>query len=130
MMRQMCKGKIHRAVITGADINYEGSITISSELMDAAGIIEYEKVTVADINNGQRFETYVICDKQNSGQICLNGAAAKLVNVGDRVIILSYGFYSPEELTGFTPKMVLVNERNEIEKIKKSATPYELVSEF
>jgi len=124
----MCKGKIHRAVITAADINYEGSITISSELMEAAEIIEYEKVTVADINNGARFDTYVIKDSKNKGQICINGAAAKLVDVGDKTIILSYGLYSEEEIKEFTPRMVLVNETNQITKIKSSVTPYEMMT--
>lgn len=127
MLVQMCKGKIHRAVITKLDINYEGSITISEELLTAAGIIEYEKVTIANLNNGNRFETYAICDRQNKGQICLNGAAAKLAQKGDKIIILSYGLFQQEELKNFHPKMVLVDDHNSIKEIKNSVTAYTLV---
>ncbi len=114
MQRTMCKSKIHRATVTGADLNYVGSITIDPDLMEAADLIEYEKVQVVDINNGARFETYVITGERGAGEICLNGAAARLVHAGDRVIIMSYGQYEEAELTNYRPAFVFVDDENRI----------------
>ncbi len=94
----MLKGKIHRAVVKQAELNYVGSITIDPELMDAAGILEYEMVQIVDVENGNRFETYTICGEAGSGMICLNGAAARQVQVGDHVIIMCYASMTPEEV--------------------------------
>ncbi len=112
----MLKSKIHRARVTGADINYEGSITIDTRLMKAADILPYEKVHVLNINNGARFETYAI--EGEKGEICLNGAAARLAMKGDIVIILSYQEISDENLNGYHPRLVYVNEKNDITGIK------------
>lgn len=117
MFLTMLKSKIHRATVTQSDLNYVGSITIDKALMDAAGLLEYEKVQVADIDNGNRFETYVIVGEENSGCICLNGAAAKCVEVGDRVIIMAYAQMTPEENEKHLPKVVFVNDKNEITEI-------------
>ena len=95
----LLKAKIHRAVVTQADLDYVGSITIDSNLLSESGILEYEKVEIADIDNGNRFETYAIAGEAGSGVICLNGAAAKCVNVGDKVIIMAYAYMTPERLT-------------------------------
>ena len=111
------KSKLHRVTVTQSDLNYVGSITIDKELMDAAGILEYEKVQIADIDNGNRFETYVIAGEENSGCICLNGAAARCVEVGDKVIIMAYAQMTPEENKNHFPKVVFVNEKNEITEI-------------
>ena len=112
MLITMLKSKIHRAVVTQSDLNYVGSITIDEELMEAAKIFEYEKVQIADVDNGNRFETYVIAGERGSGVICLNGAAARCVKKGDKVIIMAYAEMSPEEAKTFKPKVVFVNEKN------------------
>ncbi len=108
------KSKIHRATVTQSELNYVGSITIDKALMDAAGLVEYEKVQIADIDNGNRFETYIITGEENSGCICLNGAAAKCVTVGDKIIIMAYAQMTPEEIKNYKPDVVFVNEKNEI----------------
>ena len=113
-MRNMLKSKIHRATVTDANINYEGSITIDKKLMEAADIIPYEQVHVLDINNGARFTTYAIEGEAGSGEICLNGAAARLAVKGDLVIILTYFQLEEDELQNYKPKIVHVNERNAI----------------
>lgn len=112
MTLEMLKSKIHRAVVTQAELNYVGSITIDEKLMDAAGIVEYEKVQIADVDNGERFETYVIAGEAGSGIICLNGAAARLVSAGDKVIIMSYAQMTREEIKNNPPKVVFVDEKN------------------
>ena len=104
----MLKSKIHRATVTQSDLNYVGSITIDKALMDESGILEYEKVQIADIDNGNRFETYIIAGEENSGCICLNGAAAKCVEVGDKVIIMAYVQMTPKENENHYPKVVLL----------------------
>lgn len=109
-MRTMLKSKIHRARVTRANLNYEGSITIDRELMDAADILPYEKVQVLDINNGTRLETYAI--EGGPGEICINGAAARLISEGDLVIILSYRLVPEEEASIYPPKMVYVDSEN------------------
>lgn len=115
MRRMMCKSKIHRALLTGADVNYVGSITIDRELMDAADLLEFEKVQVLNVTNGARFETYVIEGARGSGVLQLNGAAARLGVVGDLLIVISYAEYEELELSdGFSPKVVLVDEKNRI----------------
>lgn len=106
------KSKIHRAVVTQAEIDYIGSITIDESLMEAAGIVEYEKVQVVDVDNGQRLETYVISGEAGSGIICLNGAAARCVEVGHKVIIMSYAVMTPDELKNTPPKVVFVDNNN------------------
>lgn len=112
MFRQMFKSKIHRATVTAADLNYVGSITIDGDLMERADILEYEKVLVLNINTGARLETYVMTGERGSGEICLNGAAARLVQVGDKLIIISFGCYEQNELKGFKPTVVCVDEHN------------------
>ena len=117
MNLEMLKGKIHRVTVTEAELNYVGSITIDSALMKAAGILEYEKVQVVDINNGNRLETYVIAGEENSGVICLNGAAARLVSVGDKVIIMAYCTMTADEAKTHKPSVVFVDDNNKIKKI-------------
>ena len=118
MQLELLKSKIHRATVTDANLNYEGSITIARDLMDAANILPYEKVGVLDVNNGNRLDTYVIEGKAGSGVICLNGAAARLVQPGDLVIIVAYATMSPEEAKTWKPTVIRVNGKNEIiEKI-------------
>lgn len=112
MTIEMLKGKIHRAVVKQAELDYVGSITVDEDLMDAAGIIEYEKVQVVDVNNGNRFDTYVISGERGSGMICLNGAAARCVSVGDKVIIMAYAQMTPEEAKAHKPTVVFVDEDN------------------
>mgnify|MGYP001241604522 FL=1 len=112
MQRVMCKSKIHRATVTGADLNYEGSITIDALLMEAADIVEYERVQVVNINNGARFETYAMRGEPGSGAIVLNGAAARLAHPGDQVIIISYASYEASELEDFEPRLVFVDAQN------------------
>jgi aspartate 1-decarboxylase len=113
----MLKSKIHRATVTQSDLHYVGSITIDKKLMDSSGLLEYEKVQIADIDNGNRFETYVIAGEENSGCICLNGAAAKCVQVGDKVIIMAYAQMKKSEVENHLPKVVFVNDKNEIIEI-------------
>ncbi len=114
MQLSMLKSKIHRAVITQAELDYVGSVTIDEELMEAAGIFEYEHVHIVNVNSGSRIETYVIAGERGSGVICLNGAAARSGQKGDTVIIMSYAAMSPEEADKHRPKVVFVNDRNEI----------------
>jgi len=113
----MLKGKIHRATVVQAELDYVGSITVDEDLLDAAGILEYEKVQIVDINNGSRFETYTIAGKRGSGLICLNGAAARCVQVGDKVIIMSYCEMNGEEAKEHKPAVVFVDHSNKIKEI-------------
>ena len=108
----MLKSKIHRAIVTQAELNYVGSITIDAELLEKAGILEYEKVQVADIETGARFETYTIAGTPGSGIICINGAAARLTGVGNKIIIMAYADMTPEEAKNFKPTVVFVDEKN------------------
>lgn len=117
MIRYMLKSKVHRAVVTDADLNYVGSITLDKDLMEAADIVANEKVTVVNNNNGERFETYVIEGERGSGIVCLNGAAARLVQKGDIVIILTYTILDDKECEDFKPRLVYVNEKNQVEKV-------------
>jgi aspartate 1-decarboxylase len=118
MYINLLKSKIHRATITEANLDYVGSITIDEDLMDASEIIKNEKVQVADINNGNRFETYVIPGKRGSGMVCLNGATARLVLPGDLIIIMSYALLEKQEAKEFEPKIVFVNKENRVVEIK------------
>ena len=113
----MLKSKIHRATVTQADVDYVGSITIDEELMINSGILEYEKVQVADVNNGNRFWTYVIAGEKGSGTICVNGAAAHKVELGDKVIIMSYAQMTEEEVKDNPPKVVFVDDDNKITRV-------------
>ncbi len=108
----LCRAKIHRVRVTDANLAYEGSITIDTELLEAAGIVPYEKVQVVNVNNGARLETYVIQSEGGSGEVCLNGPAARLGQVGDIIIIIAYGHFSPGEAKGFVPRVITVDEKN------------------
>lgn len=116
MLVELLKSKIHRATVTDKNLEYEGSITVDEGLMMTAGIAEYEKVHVLNLNNGSRFETYVIKGKKGSGDICINGAAARLAEKGDKVIIVSYGFMDAAEASRCRPKIVKVDARNKPHK--------------
>ena len=118
MLRTMCKGKIHRATVTQANLNYIGSITIDQDLLEAANIYPYERVQVVNINNGSRLETYAILGARGSGVICLNGAAARLTAEGDKVIIISYAQFTEEEIRTLVPEIVFVDEDNKITEQK------------
>jgi len=115
VIRTMMKSKIHRATVTDADLNYVGSITIDPELLEAADILEHEQVAVVDVNNGQRFETYTILGERGSGEVKVNGAAARLVHHGDVVIVISYAQYSESELETYAPRVVHVDAENRID---------------
>lgn len=115
MLRTMCKSKIHRATVTAADLNYIGSITIDPVLMEAADLREFEQVHVVNVNNGARFETYVIPGMPGAGEICLNGAAARLAHPGDKVIVISYAQYDEAEMEAYRPTFIFVDEANRIE---------------
>lgn len=110
----MLKGKLHRATVTEADLNYVGSITVDSKLLEAAGIYEYEKVAIVDVNNGNRFETYTIAGEPGSGIICLNGAAARCVQTGDKIIIMAYAELEESEVADHKPKVVFLEDDNVI----------------
>ncbi len=112
MRRRMMKSKVHRATVTDADLHYVGSITVDRDLMDLADLMEFEQVAVVDVDNGARLETYVIEGERGSGDVCVNGAAARLVSPGDRVIIISYADYEPAELEGYEPQVVHVDQAN------------------
>ena len=117
MTVQMLKGKIHRAVVVQAELNYVGSITVDPQLMEAAGILEYEKVQIVDVENGSRFETYTIEGERASGMICLNGAAARMLQTGDHIIIMCYCDMTPEEAKNHKPKVVFVDGENHIARV-------------
>ncbi|WP_391121796.1 aspartate 1-decarboxylase [Psychrobacillus sp. L3] len=117
MLRMMLNSKIHRAVVTEADLNYVGSITIDQNILDAVGMLPNEKVHIVNNNNGARFETYIIAGERGSGVICVNGAAARLVQRGDIVIILSYAYVMNEEAQTHQPTVAIMNENNTIKQI-------------
>ena len=112
----MLNAKIHRATVTRADLNYEGSLTIDRDLMDAVGILSFEKIKIYNITNGERFDTYAIEGPRGSGVIGLNGAAARKGMAGDLIIIVTYGIYSEEELQNYHPRIILLNERNQVKE--------------
>ncbi|NLW08106.1 MAG: aspartate 1-decarboxylase [Clostridia bacterium] len=124
MWRIMMKSKLHRARVTEANLNYVGSITIDSELMERAGILPNEKVQVVNNNNGARFETYTIAGPAGSGIICVNGAAARLVQPGDIVIIIAYGIFNDAEAKTYKPRVLLLDERNKVEAILSGEEPF------
>lgn len=117
MKRSFLKSKIHRAVITQTELHYEGSLTIDKKIMEEADVLELEKVSVVNINNGERFETYVIPGERGSGTICLNGAAARKAIVGDKVIIMTFCDLDETEISNFEPKIVLLDEDNKIKSV-------------
>lgn len=118
MLLEFLYSKIHRATVTDANLNYVGSITIDETLLKVANIKEWQKVEILDVNNGERFQTYVIKGKADSGEICLNGAAARKVQKGDKVIIVTYGQFEEKELQNFKPTIVIVDDNNKIMQIK------------
>lgn len=122
----MLKSKIHRATVTQAELNYVGSITVDIALLEQAGIFEYEKVQIVDVNNGARFETYTIAGERGSGVICLNGAAARMVQPKDKIIIMAYAEVTPEEAKDLRPAVLFVDEKNHVTRV----TNYEKHSEI
>lgn len=113
----MLKSKIHRATVTQAELDYVGSITVDIALLEQAGIFEYEKVQIVDINNGARFETYTIAGERGSGVICLNGAAARMVQTKDKIIIMAYAEVTPDEAKNLRPTVLFVDEKNKVTKV-------------
>lgn len=126
MLLDMLKCKIHRATVTQAELDYVGSITIDAKLLAASGLLPYEKVHIVNINNGERFETYVIEGPADTGVICLNGAAARKVQVHDKIIIMAYAQVTPEEARVLKPQVVFVTDDNKVEKI----TDYEKIGKI
>lgn len=117
MTISMLKAKIHRATVTQAELNYVGSITVDVELLEQSGIMEYERVHIVDINNGSRFETYTIAGERGSGVMCLNGAAARMVQTGDKIILMAYADVTPEEAKEMKPTVVFVDDKNQVSEI-------------
>ncbi len=113
----MLKAKIHRATVTQAALNYVGSITVDQELLERSGILEYEKVQIVDVENGARFETYTIAGERGSGVMCLNGAAARMVQPGDKIILMAYAQVTPEEARELRPRVLFVDEKNQVTKM-------------
>lgn len=121
MLLQVLRAKLHKATVTGAEIEYEGSITIDQALLKEAGILPHEKVLVSDLNNGARLETYVMQAPAGSGTVCLNGAAARLISPGDRVIIMAFAAVTPEEAAGLEARILVLDEQNRV--ISRIQTP-------
>ena len=119
MTIKMLKAKIHRATVTQAELDYVGSITVDMDLLEQAGILEYEKVQIVDVNNGSRFETYTIAGERGSGVMCLNGAAARMVQTGDKIILMAYAQVTPEEASELRPTVLFVDEKNKVTKVTK-----------
>lgn len=119
MFVHMLKAKIHRATVMQAELNYVGSVTVDQDLLDEAGIHPYEKVQIVDVNNGNRFETYTIAGERGSGLICLNGAAARKVQLGDKIIIMCYAMVEEEKVEDFVPKVLFVDDENRILRISR-----------
>lgn len=126
MRRIMCKSKIHKARVTQVELHYEGSLTVDSDLLEAADILPYERVQVCNINTGERFETYTIPGKRRSGTICLNGAAARLGCVGDELIIITYATFREEELKSYKPTVIILDKDNKIVDIKRDTEVVEV----
>ena len=124
MLLTLCKSKIHRATVTEANLHYIGSITIDADLMEAAGLLPYERVQVLNIENASRLETYVITGERGSGVICLNGPAAHHASTGDLVIVLAYAQMTPEEAAGWRPTVVFVDDRNAVTRICREEEPF------
>ncbi len=121
MNRTLLRSKIHRATVTGADADYEGSITIDSALMKAAGLAEYELVHIADVTNGVRLETYVMTGPAGTGVICMHGAAARVIGVGDKIIIMAYGQVEEPLPADWKPEIILVDENNKVREVRHAA---------
>ena len=117
MTIKMLKAKIHRATVTQAELDYVGSSTVDMDLLEQAGILEYEKVQIVDVNNGSRFETYTIAGERGSGVMCLNGAAARMVQTGDKIILMAYAQVTPEEASELRPTVLFVDEKNKVTKV-------------
>ena len=117
MTIKMLKAKIHRATVTQAELDYVGSITVDMDLLEQAGILEYEKVQIVDVNNGSRFETYTIAGERGSGVMCFNGAAARMVQTGDKIILMAYAQVTPEEASELRPTVLFVDEKNKVTKV-------------
>ena len=113
----MLKAKIHRATVTQAELDYVGSITVDMDLLEQAGILEYEKVQIVDVNNGSRFETYTIAGERGSSEMCLNAAAARMVQTGDKIILMAYAQVTPEEASELRPTVLFVDEKNKVTKV-------------
>ncbi len=128
MQRIMLKSKIHRAKITDANLYYEGSFTIDEDLLEVANILPYERVSVVNINNGERFDTYVIPGERGSRQFCLNGAAARKGAIGDEVIVISYSIYTEDEIKNYEPIIVLLDQNNNIVEVSHKTEPYKIVN--
>jgi aspartate 1-decarboxylase len=118
MLLNMFKGKLHRATVTQADLSYVGSVTIDAELLEKSGILPGERVQIVNLNNGERFETYTIKGEAGSGVICINGAAARLVQVGDKVIIIAYALMDENEAKTFQPNVLILDDKNRVARIK------------
>ena len=129
MLRTICKSKIHRAVVTEANLQYTGSLTLDPLLMRAADLVPYEKVHVVNVNNGARFETYCIEGVPGSGTVCMNGAAARLAVVGDQIIVISYVHLNEQELEQFAPKLVFLDEHNRIRQVTTEGVQLSLSGE-
>ncbi len=114
MQLTLLKSKLHRAAVTAASLHYEGSLTISADLAERVGLLPYEKILVSNMAGGERFETYVIYGERGTGQIQLNGAAAHLGKIGDRLTIMNFGAFTPQEAVGHKPRVLLLNEKNEV----------------
>ena len=126
MQLSLLKSKIHRATVTGASLHYEGSMTISSDLAERVGLLPYERILVGNLSNGERFETYVIYGPPGDGQIQLNGATAHLGKIGDRVTIMNFGLFTPDEAVGHEPRVVVLNEKNEVVRVGAGSIAQEL----
>ena len=118
MVREMLRAKIHRITVTEADVEYEGSLTLDPDLMDATGMVPFERIDVFDVDNGNRFSTYLIEGRRGSGDCCVNGAAARLVEVGHKLIVVAYGHIDEADVRSHRPKVVLVHEDNSIRQVK------------
>ena len=130
MLRTICKSKIHRATVTEANVHYTGSLTLDAELMRAADLVPYEQVQVVDVDNGARIVTYCIEGPPGSGTVCVNGAAARLIAAGDKVIVIAYAQVTPEELEALAPKVVLLDEQNRIRQVMSEGCQLSEDSEF
>lgn len=119
MLRTILKSKIHKATVTEANVDYEGSITIDKDIMEAAALLEYEHVHVLSLSSGERLETYAICGRPGTGQICMNGAAAKVIAKGEKVIVLSFAQIGEDEARTLVPKAIMLNDKNEVVAVKE-----------
>ncbi len=122
LLRSVCKSKVHRAIVTEANVEYAGSLTLDADLMKAADLVPYEQVHVVDVENGARLVTYCIEGPPGSGTVCINGAAARLISVGDKIIVISYAQMDSAELDGFSPKIVLVDQQNHVQPVTALAS--------